>query len=65
MYTKLDTASSEKYTFSAVDTTKSRHRVSGMHGLTTKTAAESPVRKGGGEWRVVFVRVQYAFTRGF
>jgi hypothetical protein len=32
---------------------------------STKTAAESPVRKGGGEWRVVFVGVQGACPRGF
>jgi hypothetical protein len=32
---------------------------------STKTAAESPVRKGGGEWRVVIVGVQDACPRGF
>jgi hypothetical protein len=29
---------------------------------STKTVAESPVQKGGGEWRVVFVGLQGAFT---
>ena len=33
--------------------------------ISTKTAAESPVRKGGGEWRGVFVGVQGACPRGF
>jgi hypothetical protein len=33
--------------------------------LSAKTAAESPVRKGEGEWRVVFVGVRDACARGF
>jgi hypothetical protein len=33
--------------------------------VSTKTATESPVRKGGGEWRVVFVGAQGACPRDF